>query len=77
MADLHDTVDGGPRPITRDDLEAGFRQLTGEVDEKAEAARSTVLTIGAIAGVGVLLLVFLLGIRRGKRKTTIVEVRRF
>lgn len=77
MADLHDTVDGGSRPITRDDLEAGFRQLTGEVDERAEAAKSTVLTAAAVGGVVVLLLVFLLGIRRGKRKTTIVEVRRF
>lgn len=63
--------------ITRHDLEAGFRELTGDVDERAESARDTIMTVAAIGAVVVVAIVFLLGVRRGKRKTTIVEVRRY
>lgn len=63
--------------ITRDDIEAKFRQLTGDVDDRAEAAKSTAVTIGAVVAVVVVLGVFLLGRSRGRKKTTVVEVRRF
>jgi hypothetical protein len=65
------------RTISPADIEAKFEELRGEVDETAEAAKGTVVTVAAVAGVVVLLAVFVLGKRRGKRKTTIVEVRRF
>lgn len=63
--------------ITRNDIEAKFRELTGDVDDKAEAAKSTVLTVGAVVAVAVVLGVFLLGRSRGRKKTTVIEVRRF
>ncbi len=63
--------------ITRDDIEDGFRQLTGDVDDKAESAKTTALTIGAVVAVAVVLGVFLFGRSRGRKKTTVVEVRRF
>lgn len=63
--------------ITRDDIEAKFRELTGDVDEKAEAAKGTAVTIGAVVAVAVVLGVFLFGRSRGKKKTTLIEVRRF
>lgn len=63
--------------ITRDDIEAKFREIQGEVDETAESAKGVALAVGAAVAVGVVVVVFLLGQRRGKRKTTIVEVRRF
>ncbi|MCU1499367.1 MAG: hypothetical protein JWM47_3320 [Acidimicrobiales bacterium] len=63
--------------ITRDDIEAKFRELTGEVDERAEAARSTAVTVGVVVAVAVVLGVFLFGRSRGRKKTTLVEVRRF
>ena len=72
----HDQT-GTPAKITRDDLEAKFRQLTGDVEERAESARSTAVTIGAVLAVTVVLGVFLYGRRRGRKSTTIVEVRRF
>lgn len=77
MAADNDPSTDHPKPITRDDLEAGFRQLTGEVDERAESARDTIITAAAVGAAVVIGIVFLLGVRRGKRKTTIVEVRRF
>lgn len=63
--------------ISRDDLEAQFRSLTDDVDHKADEARSTVITVAAVAGVVVVLGAFLFGRSRGRKKTTVVEVRRF
>lgn len=63
--------------ITRDDIESRFRQLTSEVDDRAEAARSTALAVGAAVAAVVVVGVFLLGRRRGRKKATFIEVRRF
>jgi len=63
--------------ITRDDIEAKFRTLTGDVDEIAEEAKTTAIGIGAVVGAAVLVGVFLFGRSRGRRKTTMIEVRRF
>lgn len=78
MTPSQDSTKAGPvEKITRDDLEAKFRQLTGDVDDKAEEAKTTAITIGAIVAVGVVLGVFLFGKSRGQKKTTVLEVRRF
>ena len=66
-----------PAKITRNDIEAQFRQLTGEVDERANEAKSTAVTVGAVVAVAVIVGVFLFGRSRGRKKTTVVEVRRF
>jgi hypothetical protein len=63
-------------PITRDDLEAKFRELEGEARDQVASARTTLVTAGAIAAFIALLLVFLLGRRAGKQRSTIVEIRR-
>lgn len=62
--------------ITRDDLEAKFRELEGEAREQVASARSTVITAGIIGLVILLLLAFLVGRRRGKLRSTVVEIRR-
>ena len=64
------------KKITPADLEAKFGELQGDVNEQAEAAKTTVATIGAVVAVVVVLSVFLFGKRRGRKKTTVVEVRR-
>lgn len=63
--------------ITRDDIEAKFRTLTGDVDDMAEDARSTAVTVGAVIAAAVVIGVFLFGRSRGAKKTTLIEVRRF
>ena len=63
-------------PITRGHLEAKFRELQGGVEETKESAQSTLLTVGAIVVVGVIAIAFLAGRRKGKKRTTVVEVRR-
>ncbi|MDP1805452.1 MAG: hypothetical protein Q8K72_09825 [Acidimicrobiales bacterium] len=65
-----------PTRITRDDIEAKFRSVQGEVEEQKASAVSTAVTIGAVVVVGVIAVAFLFGRRKGKQRTTIVEVRR-
>lgn len=62
--------------VTRDDLESKFRELEGEARDQAESARSTVVTAGAVAALILLLLAFLLGTRKGRKRSTVVEIRR-
>lgn len=62
--------------VTPDQIKAKFNELAGEVDNQATAARSTALTVGAAVAVGVVLVVFVLGMRRGRKRTTVVEIRR-
>jgi hypothetical protein len=62
--------------ITRGDLERGIRSLQDGLRDKVEKQKNTVLTVATVAGVVAVLIVFLAGRRSGKRKTTIVEIRR-
>ena len=62
--------------ITRDDLEDKFRELEGDVRDQAASARSTAVTAGIVALLLVLLLAFLLGRRKGRLRSTVVEIRR-
>ena len=62
--------------ITRGDIEAKLREMRGEVEQTAEAAKAPMLAIaGGVAAV-VVVLAFLVGKRRGRRKSTVVEIRR-
>lgn len=62
--------------ITRDDLEAKFKALQGGVQNKVEDKKQTLLAIASASGVFIVILFFLLGRRSGKKKTTLVEIRR-
>jgi uncharacterized membrane protein affecting hemolysin expression len=62
--------------ITRDDLEDKFRELEGGTRDQVESARSTVLTAVGVAALILLLLAFLLGTRKGRKRSTVVEIRR-
>jgi hypothetical protein len=62
--------------ITRGDIEAKLRQMRGEVDKTAEAAKVPIMAIAGGVAAAVVVLAFLLGKRRGRRKSTVVEIRR-
>ena len=63
-------------PNSRDDIEAKFREIQGEVDEAGEAARNYVLVAGIVVTVVVAAAAFYFGRRRGKLQKTVVEIRR-
>ena len=68
------STDGAP--ITRDDIEARFRELNGDVGSEVEAVRPQLLTVGAAVVVAVIAIAFLAGRRRGRKRSAVVEVRR-
>jgi hypothetical protein len=65
------------KKITTDDIRAKFAEITAGVDNQVEEAKNTAVTIAAMAGAVVVVAVFLFGRSRGKKRTTIVEVRRY
>lgn len=67
---------GSTKPVTRQDIENKLRELTGEVGDTAQAAKPYVAIAGAAATVLLLSLAYLTGRRRGRKKTTVVEIRR-
>ena len=62
--------------ITRADIEAKLRDMRGEVEQTAEAAKIPILAIAGGVATAVVVIAFLLGKRRGRRKSTVVEIRR-
>jgi len=65
-----------PKEITRDDIERKFRELSGGVESAQETAKSYAIVAGAVAAVAVVGIAYLLGRRRGRRRSTVVEIRR-
>ncbi len=62
--------------ITRADIEGKLRDMRGEVEETAEAAKAPIMAIAADVAAAVVIAAFLLGKRRGRRRSTVVEIRR-
>ena len=64
------------RQITRDDLEAKFRKVHGGTQSSANTARSAGRATGVIIVIAAIGIAYMLGRRRGRRRRTVVEVRR-
>jgi hypothetical protein len=64
------------RPISRGDIEAKLGQIRDATEVRTDQARNTGLTAAVALLVVVALAAFLLGRRRGRKRRTIVEVRR-
>lgn len=67
------TTDGR---VTRGDIEAKLRDLRGEVDTAATAARPTGAVVIAVAAVAVIAVAYMLGRRKGRKKSAVIEIRR-
>jgi hypothetical protein len=59
--------------LSRDDIEAKARQIVGTVEETKESVQDKAMMVG-IAVVGLVLVAFFLGGRKGKKNKSIVEV---
>ena len=62
--------------ITRDTLEEAFRDLQGEVDRATPALIARVLPVLAVVMAAAAVAAFLLGRRAGRKRSTVVEIRR-
>lgn len=70
------TAPPGRATIRPDDIEDKLRELQGEVDTFTEDARSYALTVGAAVVVGLVVVAFWLGRRKGRRHAAVIEIRR-
>jgi hypothetical protein len=73
---MSDVKTNGNGSVTRGDIEAKLAQIRGVADDTTEVAQEATKTALVVAGAGVVVIAFLLGRRRGRKKSTIVEVRR-
>jgi len=64
------------KKITPDDLDAAFRRVQGDVEDTVQAQKKRVITGIVVSAALILLVAYVLGRRSGKKKTTIVEIRR-
>lgn len=62
--------------ITPADIEAKFRDIQGQIDVVAEDGKKKFVIIGTAGAVVLLLVMYVLGRRAGKRKSTVLEIRR-
>lgn len=65
-----------PTHITPQDLEHKFLALQGDIQGRVDDKKSTVAGVAAGGAIVLLLLFFFLGKRSGKKKSTVVEIRR-
>jgi hypothetical protein len=72
-----DTRASRPRqPITRDDIESKFRELQAEVEVVEDEAKNYAVIAAVVGVVAVVAVAFVLGRRKGRRRGTVVEIRR-
>jgi hypothetical protein len=69
-------IEATTKKITRDDIEAKFEELRGEVDARTEAARTPAIALAVGAAVLTVVVAYWLGRRRGKKRQTVLEIRR-
>jgi hypothetical protein len=67
-------VDNGQ--ISRTDIENKLKEIRGDVDTATESAKSVGLVIAVAVVVAVVGIAFLTGRRRGRKLSTVVEIRR-
>jgi hypothetical protein len=67
---------GAQKQVTRADIEAKLAEIRGVTDETAEVAEGAAKTGMVFAAIAIVIVAFLLGRRRGHKKSTIVEIRR-
>lgn len=62
--------------ITKDDIKAKLAEIQGDATTTVEGAKSQLLAVAAGVGVALVVVAFFLGRRGGKRRSTVIEVRR-
>ena len=66
----------GNEKITRDDIESKLREIRGDVNERAEAVKVPAIAIAVGVAVVTIAAAYFLGRRKGKRRQTVLEIRR-
>jgi hypothetical protein len=62
--------------ITRNDIEAKLRELQGEVDDRVESVKVPAIAIAVGVAVVTVAAAYWFGKRKGKKRRTVLEIRR-
>jgi hypothetical protein len=62
--------------ITRDDIKSKLSEIQGDATETVENARTRLIGVAVAAGAIVVIAAFVIGRRGGRRKSTIIELKR-
>jgi len=62
--------------ITPADIEAKFRDIQGQVDVVAEDGKKKMALAGGAVGIVLLLIIYILGRKAGKKQSSVLEIRR-
>jgi hypothetical protein len=63
-------------PITREDIKAKLIEIQEDATTTVESAKSTIIAVAAGVGVVVIVGIYLLGRRGGRRRSTVIELKR-
>jgi hypothetical protein len=62
--------------VSTQDIETKLRQIRGQFERTTESARSGLVAAGVVGAVVLVTVAYVLGRRRGRRRSTVVEIRR-
>lgn len=62
--------------VSKDDLQATLQSFQDGLRGQVEDRRSMLVTIGAVVAVGLVVVAYLMGRRGGRKRSTLVELRR-
>ncbi len=62
--------------ITPADLESKFREVQGQVDTVATDSKKQMVIAGSVIAVLLLIVIYAMGRKAGKKKSTVLEIRR-
>ena len=65
-----------PAHISRDDLERKLRAFQGDITGAVDNQRNNLMVAAGVLGLVLVMVFYLLGRRSGKKKSTVVEIRR-
>lgn len=65
-----------PTKITPDDLRDKLQSFQGDIQGKVDDQKTSIATVAGGVGMALMIIMFLLGKRSGKKKSAIVEIRR-
>ena len=65
-----------PTSITPADIEAKFRNIQGQVDAVGTSSKKKLAIVGTIAAGLIVVVIYAMGRKAGKRRSTVLEIRR-
>ncbi|HSM66427.1 MAG TPA: hypothetical protein VK860_08995 [Ilumatobacteraceae bacterium] len=70
------TAAGAPAKITPQEIENQLKSLQGDIQGRVDDKKTSIASVAAGGAVVLLIIFFLLGKRSGKKRSTVVEIRR-